>query len=534
MEINQDPYECRFSNKKVFEFYEKTKLDIGYINSMFVEILEKLMDTSLNTNLANTLLEKFNMLDNKINTFNSSVIKSHQDITAIFNYNLKEYKREYIDELGILFTSNNSLHIKPLLEDMNKNLFTKTEEMIKKIIPEENKTLVSTITNQFEDINKSINEETKKLIESSFDKKSLEQFFSNVSNTLNTSQSSIATLISSSDGLLNTTLTETDRKINEIKEISNTNNTSQQLLQTNITEILKKFEKGVGKGSISEHILYNILLGLYPCASELEKVSDDTKETGDIMIRTRIDKPLILLENKDHESTNVPKTDVEKFLKDCNKHNCCGILFSQHRGISNKEDFEININGKNVLLYVHRVKFDVDKIKLAVDIVEHFKTNLDIINNKSESNKENDEYIIESSILENITNDYVNFKTQKMFILKVIKDCGEKMAASLNELKLPNLDAYLTTQFSFSTNQNDKICKYCNKEVPKSLVQHYRYCKSKLEMDTDSETNETPNTNENTIISPLNEQLNISIDEKLLNNVKQKIIKEKKTSTSKK
>ena len=168
------------------------------------------------------------------------------------------------------------------------------------------------------------------------------------------------------------------------------------------------------------------------------------------------------------------------------------------------------------------------EVKLAIDIVEHFKTNLDIINNKSDGNKKNDEYIIESSILENITNDYVNFKTQKLFILKVIKDCGEKMAASLNELKLPNLDAYLTTQFSFSTNQNDKICKYCNKEVPKSLVQHYRYCKSKLEMDIDSEQNETLNTNENTIISSSsNEQLNISIDEKIINNVKQKNIKEK-------
>ena len=532
MEVNQNPYECKFNNKKVFEFYEKTNLNIEYINSIFIEILEKLIDTSLNTNLASTLLEKFNLLDNKIEKFGSSVLQSHNDITAIFNNNLREYKKEYTEELGRILYSNNTSNIKPLFEEINNEFFKKTERLITEIIPSENKGLTECISKQIEGFNSFIIDETKTLITSSFDKNSIDQFFTNINNTLSSSQHTLTTLISSSDTKTSNRLMETERKINEIKEISNTNNTSQQILQTNITEILKKFEKGVGKGAISEHILYNILLGLYPCASELEKVSDDKKETGDIMIKTRIDKPLILIENKDHESINVPTLDVEKFLKDCNKNNCCGILFSQHRGISNKEDFEININNKNVLLYVHKVKFDVDKIKLAIDIVEHYKTNLDLIYKKFDKKKnddiENEEYIIDSVILENINNDYISFKNQKIFILKVIKDCGEKMTASLNELKLPNLEAYLNTIYSSSSNQNDKICKYCNKEVPKSLVQHYRYCKSKLEFDTDSETNETNelnSTNENIKISQPTEQINISIDDNLLNNVKQKITK---------
>ena len=481
----QEQYECKFKNKKVFEFYEKTKLDIEYTNLIFIEILEKLMDSSLNTNLANTLLEKFNLLDSKMDTFGNSVLQSHTGITSIFNNNLREYKKEYTQELEQMLKSNNNLNIKPLIEEINKDYFNKTEVLIKEFketIPIENKLLVENISNKFEGINNSIMDETKSLLSSSFDKNSIDNFFKNINQTLLSSHQSLTTLISSFDTRNDNRLIETERNINEIKEISNLNNTSQQILQTNVTDILKKFEKGVGKGAISEHILYNILLGLYPCASELEKVSDDTKETGDIMIKTRNDKPLILLENKDHESTNVPKMDVEKFLKDCNKHNCCGILFSQHRGISNKEDFEININGKNVLLYVHKAKFDVDKIKLAIDIVEHFKTNLDLIQLKND-NVDKDEYTIDSTILENINNDYINFKNQKIFILKVIKDCGEKMSASLNELKLPNLDAYLTTHFSFSSNQNDKNCKYCNKEIPKSLTQHYRYCKSKIEID---------------------------------------------------
>ena len=488
MEKISNAYECRLNNKKVFDFYQKTKIDFEYVNVIFLDILEKLMDTSLNANLASILLEKFDTLNGKVETFGNSVIKSHQDITAIFNNNLREYKKEYSEELNRIINSNNTSFIGPLIEQTNNTLFEKSAKMIGDIIPRENKVMTEILSEQAKGFNNSIIDETKVLLSSSFDKNAIDQFLNNINSTISLSQQSISNLITSSDGKLNQILIESDRKINEIKEINSANNTAHQTLQSNVTEILKKFEKGVGKGAISEHILYNILLGLYPCASELVKVSDDTKETGDIMIQTRSDKPIILIENKDHESTNVPKIDVEKFLKDCNKHNCCGILFSQHRGISNKEDFEININGKNVLLYVHKVKFDVDKIKMAIDIVEHFKTNLDLINDKNDNKNETDEYVIDSTILENINNDYINFKNQKILILKVIKDCGDKMSASLNDLKLPNLDGYLSNRFSFSSNQNDKICKYCNKEVPKSLVQHYRYCKSKLENDTEIST----------------------------------------------
>ena len=33
-------------------------------------------------------------------------------------------------------------------------------------------------------------------------------------------------------------------------------------------------------------------------------------------------------------------------------------MFAQNRGIANKENFEIQINNGNILLYVHNVKFD--------------------------------------------------------------------------------------------------------------------------------------------------------------------------------
>ena len=54
---------------------------------------------------------------------------------------------------------------------------------------------------------------------------------------------------------------------------------------------------------------------------------------------------------------------------------------------------------------------------------------------------------------------------------------------SINELKMPNLEKYLSSRFAFSSNQTDNLCKYCEKFIPKSLLQHYRYCSSKKDFD---------------------------------------------------
>ena len=171
----------------------------------------------------------------------------------------------------------------------------------------------------------------------------------------------ILTIISASETRVETRLNESDRKINEIKEITNSNQSSQQQLQSNISEILKKFENGSTKGNMSENILYNILLSLFPCAT-IDHVGNELKETGDIVL-IRNNKPKILIENKDHESKNVTKQEVDKFIRDCEIQKCSGVMFAQHRGICNKEHFELQIHNGSVLLYVHEVKFDKNIIK---------------------------------------------------------------------------------------------------------------------------------------------------------------------------
>ena len=44
---------------------------------------------------------------------------------------------------------------------------------------------------------------------------------------------------------------------------------------------------------------------------------------------------------------------------------------------------------------------------------------------------------------------------------------------------MPSLEQFLSKHYATSSNQGENVCKYCEKFVPKSLSQHYRYCSDK-------------------------------------------------------
>jgi hypothetical protein len=473
-----DQHNLTMNNKEVFEFYAKYNLDFENMNVLFLNILKKLItdiDTSLNSNLASKLLENVSMLSSKVELIGNNISKYQSDISSLLSLKFSEYRKEYINDLKLILTSNNVEHITPLIKETNNNLLDRTTNIFNDLIPKNQEILSKDINSNFKLLQSSILSETSKLLNSSLDKKTIDDFLNNINLTMGQTHHTLTTLVSSSEQRIENKLLETDKKMIEIQKIFTENSSSQQLLQNNVNEMLKKFEKGSGKGNISEHITYNILLSLFPCA-QIDHVGNEQKETGDIIL-IRNNKPKILIENKDHDSKNVPKHEVEKFIRDCEIQNCCGIMLAQHKGITNKQNFEIQINNGNVLLYVHEVNFEVDKIKTAIEIVESFKIKLDEVIVKE------DGCIIEKEVLEDINKEFIQFVNQKYGFLKLMKDFNEKMTYSINELKMPNLEKYLSSRFAFSTNQTENLCKYCEKYVPKSLLQHYRYCSSKRDFD---------------------------------------------------
>lgn len=467
------------NNQEIFEFYKNNHLDFESMNLLFVSILKKLignMDTSLNSTIANKLLENFSVLNSKIDHIGGSINKTQGELSSSINTRLNEYRKEYMDDIKLILTSTNVEQISPLIKESNSNLLTNTSNIIHELIPKNNEILSKDINANFKLLHSSIVKETGKLLTSSLDKNTIDHFFNNMNQTLGNSQQALTTIISSSETRIENKLLENEKKINEMRDIFLENNKSQQLLQGGVTDILKKFEKGVGKGNISENITYNILLSSYPNA-QIENIGDSQKEMCDIVFK-RTNGPTILIENKDHENRNVPKQDIEKFIRDCEIQDCCGIMLAQHRGISNKQNFEIQIHNGNVLLYVHEVNFDPEKIKMAIDIVEHFKIKLDQVSIKD------DGCAIERETLDEINKEYNHFITQKTFLLKTLKDFNEKMNFSITEMKMPELERFLFSRFAFSSNQStDSICKYCEKFIPKSMLQHYRYCSAKKDID---------------------------------------------------
>ena len=256
----------------------------------------------------------------------------------------------------------------------------------------------------------------------------------------------------------------------EMKEITNQN-------QQSVSVILNKLENSSSKGKMSENILYNILQLMYPSAN-IDSVGAQ-KETGDFMF-TRKNKATLLIENKNWER-NVPQTEVQKFIRDCEIQNCSGLFLSQHCGICNKDNFEIDIHDGNVLLYIHNVNYDKEIIKVGIDIIDHFKSNLDKINHKVDVNT------IKKEVLDNIHKEYNNYRVQKDILQKMIKDTQTKLLKQLDEFQMPDLEKYLSMYYSFSSGKF--VCEHCGfvSEKKAGLSAHIRGCKKKKVNGSDSE-----------------------------------------------
>jgi|LauGreDrversion4_2_1035121.scaffolds.fasta_scaffold19689_1 hypothetical protein len=465
-------YCLSFTNKEVFEFYQKHSIDFEQINLLFYNILQQIYtstDNSYNANIASTILTK-------ITNIEQSIIKQQNEFNDCF-LKLDGYRKDYINDVKLILMSNNVEHISPLIRETNNTLIDKTALIINELFPKNQSNISKDIDNNFKLLQSQLINETNKLLSSSINNKAIEDFIHNSNLSMTQTLNTLTTIITTTESRLENKLSTNSHKIDNIQKMFDSYNNSNSKLQSSVTDMLKKFEKGSGKGNVSENVVYNILLSLFPCA-QIDYVGNEQKETGDIILN-RTNKPKILIENKDHDTCNVPKQDIDKFIRDCEIQKCCGIMFAQNKGIANKENFELQINNGNILLYVHNVNFDSDKIKTAIEIVEQFKMKYD------EINIDNNNFSIDASTLEEINREFNAYTQQKHSMLKLVKDFTERINTSIDELKMPRLEQLLSKHYATSAKQGDNICKYCEKYIPKSMLQHLRFCQRKKEIDAE-------------------------------------------------
>jgi hypothetical protein len=450
----------------------------------YIEEVKVILTNNVSEKVAPLLKEQNSMMLDKTHLLiNSLIPKTHEDLTSVkqisdtmktLQSSFIDFKRDYIDDVKMILSNNVSEKVAPLLKEQNAIMIDKTHLLINELIPKnQDDIVVKHINESFKSLYSSISEDTNKLLSSSITQKTFDDFISSLDNKFSNVMQTSQTLFGSTEQRLDTSIRDiknsTEAQLTCLRELSSSNQNITSSLNNSVSELLKKMENSSSKGKISENIVFNILHNLYPC-SQIDSVGT-TKETGDIML-TRNNKPKILIENKNWDK-NVVQEEVKKFIHDVEKNDCCGLFLSQNFGIANKENFQIDVSGKNVLLYLHEVHNDAEKIKVAISIIDHFKSKLDELDNNSEIDT------ISKEVLDTINREYQNHAVQKMNMIKLIKDCNQKMLKQVEEIQIPSLEDYLSTRYAFSTTKfTCEFCGYIAKNQS-AMSAHQRGCNVK-------------------------------------------------------
>jgi hypothetical protein len=371
----------QITNARVIEFYKKhPMISIDTINVLFVEILEKLF-SEISPDMDNDFALR---IINEMKNITTIIDKIQNDTIQNFTLKSIELKREYIHDLQLILSTNNTNSIKPMLMEYTEILQDKTKLAI-----------------------------------------------DDKMNTLNSS-------------------------LENMKTIHAVSNEKQNDIDKRISEVLKKFDSSNKKGSMAEMLLFNLMKSIYP-ENQL-KVVNTTKETGDILL-TRINKPLILIENK-YYTDDVKQSEVDKFIRDMNSQNCSGIFLSQKMPIVNKKDFEIGLYGNNIGIYIANANNDLEIIKIAIDIIDSMKSVMKEKDNESDSGEEDDELFLNYDELEYINNEYNVFINKKTQHIKTIKEFTKKLTQEAEALQIPSLASILSENFGVNK-RTDWTCTLC-------------------------------------------------------------------------
>lgn len=270
---------------------------------------------------------------------------------------------------------------------------------------------------------------------------------------------------------------ETNFETNTKQFISNINQTLKKFIQTK-EELISALDLNENPTLLYE--LTNLANSfqsnsISPFESTLTKTFQTASISKDdnFFQLTRENKPPVFIEFFQHKDRNISLQEVQQFQKHSAEKNMNSILISQHTGITGKSHFYIEIVHNRVMIYLHFLENNGEKIQMAVDIIDSLSSKLC----EFSLNNEN-KYSIPKEILDDINREYQSFIHQKENILTFIKDSHKKLVAQMEEIKFLSLDKYLSTRYS-SIKKQGYTCDLCNAfHVPtlKGLAAHKRGC----------------------------------------------------------
>jgi hypothetical protein len=437
-------------NERILYFFKNNQqLNIETVLINMIDLLEKMtLSSENNSSMLNNILSLLN--NNASDTKNIiSLINNNNEFIKIKMYEMKE---NYITEIRELLKNKdteNLLNINTLIDKTNSQLIDKINLLLSEKVSLKNNNELNLLIMKMRD-------------ELQNDKLSIDK----ISEIMDTKYNKILMIVN--DNLVNTE-NRLSTNINLIKESS----TKTELIQTQICDELLKYTNknkvSSLKGLENENILFDLLTNELPSA-EIINTCNKTG-MGDFIIK-RKDKQSILIETKNY-NTNVKKEEVDKFIRDITNNNINGIFISQNTGIVGKDNFQIDIHNKNILIYIHSFNYDPTKIQLAISTID--KLNEKLINIETKNIN------IPNDLLLEINNEYQKHLLLKENMINNLKDYCKKTLDNFNDLELSSLDNFISKYYA-NNKKNNLICEICKKyetDNLKSMARHKQSCKNK-------------------------------------------------------
>ena len=457
------------TDEKIVSYYaENTHLDIVLMNQIFIDILKNLssnLSDTINTTIHSKILSVVSNIERNVSSFKSD-----------FNEKLHETKKEYIEDVKTILTNNvltNNEKINAIIEKNADNILTKTTLIINDVIPKSQEKNYALIESCIKSTCSAIEQDTKRILETkdkqeNQSKDIITNIETNFSKMISNIQQPIFSFIQSSEE-------RTTTGIQQIKENVSIQNKFQEKLTGEMNEFLSKYKNNSStKGAVSETELYYMLQHVMPF-DEILNVSSETASCDFRVNRKNTDKPTILFENKDY-NRNVTTEEIKKFERDLQRQRMHGIFLSQKTPITFKENFQIDIIDGLIHVYIPNAKYDVEKLKIAIDIIDNLSSKLELIQNKNTDEL----FSFSQEDINDLADEYRAFGIQKISIQETIKIMNKQLLDKLEELQLPKIKKILIKLGNIEKD-NDFKCVHCNIWSGKnkaSLSAHLKACKS--------------------------------------------------------
>ncbi len=352
------------TNTKILDFYSQNpSINFEAVNLIFVDLFEKLlgdMNSAMNSTINSQILSTVGDLKTQVTSLNTSVSKINTDLTNSIYLKFQESKREYFEDIKQILSANfshNSDKIQSLLQQNTSQLIDKTTLLLNEVVPKSNDNYYKQIQDSISLFQKSISDDTTKLLQSVNKDDSLSTFMTSFETKSNNMLQPILTCMNASEERINQ---------NVISLKNDSQASAQEKIMTELSEFLGKYKNSSYKGQFGENQLETVLTQLFPSGEVLNTTGQ--RAACDFRVN-RTSHPTILVETKNYDR-NVTLDEVKKFIRDIEEQKCHGIFLSQHSGITSKQNFQIDIKGTNILVYVHNVDYCPHIIKIATDIID--------------------------------------------------------------------------------------------------------------------------------------------------------------------